>query len=115
MSHRARPAALDPGLPARGFCQQRDNYLPGALSKETTICLVPYLGEEVGELCLADEFGAVEGVEEAGAEEVGEGCEVLGWHAVEVAFFVEEPVGGEDQTSLPAFEINDLLWNHNEP
>lgn len=28
-------------------------------------------GEEVGELCLADELGAVQGVEEAGAEEVG--------------------------------------------
>jgi hypothetical protein len=32
-------------------------------------------GEEVGELGLADEFGAVQGVEEAGAEEFGEGCE----------------------------------------
>ena len=21
----------------------------------------------------------------------------------------------ESQTSLPAFEMNDLLWNHNEP
>jgi hypothetical protein len=53
-------------------------------------------GEEVGELCLADEFGAVEGVEEAGAEEVSEWCEFFRWHAVEAAFFIEEAVGSED-------------------
>jgi hypothetical protein len=52
--------------------------------------------EEVGELGLADEFGAVQGVEEAGAEEVGERGEVLYWHAVEAAFGIEETVGGED-------------------
>ncbi len=53
-------------------------------------------GEEVGELCLADEFGAVQGVEEAGAEQLGEWGEVLYWHAVEAAFFIKEAVGGED-------------------
>jgi len=53
-------------------------------------------GEEVGELRLADEFGAVEGVEEASAEEVGQRGQILGGHAVEAAFGVEETVGGED-------------------
>ena len=53
-------------------------------------------GEEVGELGLADEFGAVQGVEEAGAEEVGERGEVLYWHAVEAAFCIKEAIGGED-------------------
>ena len=53
-------------------------------------------GEEVGELRLADEFGAVKGVEEAGAEEVGEWGQIFGGHAVEAAFCIEETVGGED-------------------
>lgn len=53
-------------------------------------------GEEVGELRSADEFGAVEGVEEASAEEVGQRGQILGGHAVEAAFCIEETVGGED-------------------
>ena len=35
-------------------------------------------------------------MQEAVAEEFGERCEVLCWHAVEAAVFVKEAVGGED-------------------
>ena len=53
-------------------------------------------GEEVGEFGGADEFGVVEGLEEAVAEEFDGGREIFGGHAVEAAVGGEEPVGGEE-------------------
>lgn len=66
----------------------------GVISMDVEAAVLP--GEEVGEFGIADEFGVVQGVEEAGAEEVGEGSQIFGGHAVEAAFFIEEAVGGED-------------------
>ncbi len=61
----------------------------GVIGMNMETALLP--GEEVGELGLADELGAVEG-----AEEFGERCQIPGGHAVESAFCIEESVGGED-------------------
>ena len=53
-------------------------------------------GEEIGEFGGADEFGVVECVEEAVAEECDGGSEIFGGHAVEVAVGCEESVCGEE-------------------
>ena len=66
----------------------------GGVGMDVEAAVLP--GEEVGELCLADELGAMEGVEEADAEEVGEWGEVFGGHAAEAAFIIKEAIGGED-------------------
>ena len=42
-------------------------------------------GEEVGEFGGADEFGVVEGMEEAVTEEFDGGSKIVGGHAVEAA------------------------------
>jgi hypothetical protein len=53
-------------------------------------------GEEVGEFGGADEFGVVECVKEAVAEESDGGTEIFGGHAVEAAIGGEESVGSEE-------------------
>ena len=53
-------------------------------------------GEEIGKFGGADEFGVVESMEEAVAEEFDGGSEVFGGHAVEATVGGEESVGGKD-------------------
>ena len=52
-------------------------------------------GKEVGKFGGTDEFGVVEGVEEAVAEEFDGGSEILGGHAVEATVGGKESVGGQ--------------------
>ncbi len=53
-------------------------------------------GKEIGQLFGADEFGVLEGMEEAVTEEFDGGSKVVGGHAVEAAIRGEEAIGGKD-------------------
>ena len=53
-------------------------------------------GEEFGGFLGAEVFAVAEDLEEAAAEEFGEGGEAFLGHGVEASFFVEQAVGGED-------------------
>ncbi len=53
-------------------------------------------GKEIGQFFWADEFGVVESMEEAVAEEFDGGRKVVGGHAVEGPIGREEPIGSEE-------------------
>jgi hypothetical protein len=53
-------------------------------------------GEEFGGFLGAEVFAVAEDLEEAAAEEFGEGGEAFLGHGVEASFFVEQAVRGED-------------------
>lgn len=53
-------------------------------------------GEEIGQLFGADEFGVLEGMEEAVTEEFDGGSKVVGGHAVKAPVGGEEAIGSEE-------------------